>query len=113
MKGGCAVASIECTRYPVGGNNCLVFVEDDGNAYMMVDNLLDGEVILLRGAYIRAVERVQDIKELVLEEKDAPKETPPQGECADKDKVKMLSDIVSEQVKQLPPELQKERTSTL
>ena len=107
-KGGCAVASVEFTRYPVGGNDGLVFVEDEGNAYMMVDNMLDAEVTLQRGAYIGAVERVQDMEELVLEEKDAPMETPPQGECTDKDKVKMLGDIVSEQVKQLPPELQKE-----
>ena len=77
-KGGCAVASVD--RYPVGGNDGLVFVEDEGNAYMMVDNMLDAEVTLPRGAYIGAVERVQDMEELVLEEKDALMETPPQGE---------------------------------
>ena len=107
-KGGCAVASVECSRYPVGGNDGLVFVEDDGHAYMMIDNILDAEVTLPRGAYIGAVERVRDIEELVLEEKDSPREIPPPGVCSDSDKVKMLRDIVSEQVKQLPTDLQKE-----
>ena len=108
-KGGCAAASVESTRYPVGGNDGLIFFKDDGNAYMMMDNILT----LRREAYIGAVERVQDIEELVLEEKDAPRETPPQGECADKENVKMLKDIVGEQVKQLPPELQNENNNLI
>ena len=104
-KGGTAVAEVRCPAFPVGGNDGLVTVSDEGEAFMMVDNILDAEVILPRGASIGAIERVQEMDELVLDEKDRPREEAPKGSCDDEEKLKMLEDIIQQQVKDLPADI--------
>ena len=106
-KGGIAVAEINCTAYPIGGNDGLVTVNDAGETFMMVDNMLDSEVIIPRGTFIGAIERVPEASELVLDEEDRPKEQGPGAKCEDKEKLQMLEDIIAEQVKELPMDLQK------
>ena len=96
-----AIGSVTSHNYPIGGNEGLVFVREDGEAYMLVDNMLDAEVTLPRGAYIGAIERVDQFNEMELEEKDRPIEKGPTKQKATAEKQAYLEEIIRGQTENL------------
>ena len=65
-QGGIAVGTVNCQTFPLGGNDGLVFIRDNGEAFMLIDNMLDADMVIPRGTYIGAVEKIDSFSELEI-----------------------------------------------
>ena len=98
------IASVSSHEVPICGTDMIIKGEN-GEYYIMIDNVMDVEMVIPRGTVVGAVETVPQkaCKRLELKEEDTPKERgPPKGKC-DPEKESMLREVIGEQMSVLDP----------
>lgn len=104
LAGGLAVASIFTRDYPIAGNEALVELSPTGHATIVIDNLLDVETRLPRGAYLGSVTRTseKEVSVVNLEQASKPAEMAPPSGPVPKVKHDMMTNILKDKIS-LPP----------
>ena len=102
------ISSVTTTALPIAANEALVEVDEQGQSWIIVDNLHDTEVVLHRDAFIGTVEKADPSSGFNLETDSLPDppSAPPPSQAGEPEKMAMLEEEISKQVKELPSDLQ-------
>ena len=103
------VATVRSESLPIAGAETILNVNSHGYVNMMVSNLMDTAIEIPRGAFLGAIQKVdlEKCEKLDLDLKEDPKSRKPDGSKCQPEKAEMLKNTILQQVKKLPPHLQK------
>ena len=104
------VAGIGSSHLPIMGNESIISVDEEGFSRIIVSNISEATIIIPKNLFVGAVEPVNmsECKEVKLNFAESPRSVPPPKEKGERKKMEMLSEVIEEQVKHLPPQIRKQ-----